>query len=82
MKFLDKVKQAICRHRITGARLLEMTQKDFESLGVNKLGCRMELMKGVRGLKAAHSKFVDFPTLEQAQRLSISVVSYTFHQST
>ncbi|EPB70831.1 protein tyrosine kinase [Ancylostoma ceylanicum] len=47
--FVERVQAAIFRHRITGARLLEISQKDLEYLGINKLGTRIEVMRKEHG---------------------------------
>ncbi|KAF1761637.1 hypothetical protein GCK72_009893 [Caenorhabditis remanei] len=72
-KFLDRVNAAVFRNRITGARLLEMTQNDLEHLGVQKVGSRIELMKMIRKLKDSQKVLHAFPTLEQAKQIEMSL---------
>lgn len=36
--YVDAVKAEIFKHRITGARLLDMTQKDLEYIAISKIG--------------------------------------------
>ncbi|ULU01092.1 hypothetical protein L3Y34_001460 [Caenorhabditis briggsae] len=72
-KFLDRVNAAVFRNRITGARLLEMTQNDLEHLGVQKVGSRIELMKMIRKLKDTQKVLHAFPTLEQAKQIEMSL---------
>ncbi|CAI2347784.1 unnamed protein product [Caenorhabditis sp. 36 PRJEB53466] len=72
-KYLNRVNAAVFRNRITGARLLEMTQNDLEHLGVHKLGSRIELMKMIRKLKESQRTLHNFPTLEQAKRIELSL---------
>uniref|UniRef100_A0A1I7U3F1 Protein kinase domain-containing protein n=1 Tax=Caenorhabditis tropicalis TaxID=1561998 RepID=A0A1I7U3F1_9PELO len=72
-KFLDRVNAAVFRNRITGARLLEMTQNDLEHLGVHKVGSRIELMKMIRKLGDTQKALHAFPTLEQAKHIEMSL---------
>lgn len=69
---------AVFRNRITGARLLGMTQNDLEHLGVHKVGSRIELMKMIRKLADTQKALHNFPTLEQAKRIEMTLVSLTF----
>ncbi|EGT52079.1 CBN-ZAK-1 protein [Caenorhabditis brenneri] len=72
-KFLDRVNAAVFRNRITGARLLEMTQNDLEHLGVHKVGSRIELMKSIRKLGDTQKALHAFPTLAQAKQIEMSL---------
>ncbi|CCD70178.1 Mitogen-activated protein kinase kinase kinase zak-1 [Caenorhabditis elegans] len=72
-KFLDRVNAAVFRNRITGARLLGMTQNDLEHLGVHKVGSRIELMKMIRKLADTQKALHNFPTLEQAKRIEMTL---------
>ncbi|EYC44396.1 hypothetical protein Y032_0462g1890 [Ancylostoma ceylanicum] len=69
--FVERVQAAIFRHRITGARLLEISQKDLEYLGINKLGTRIEVMRAIRALKEDHNRFKHFPTLSHSHKLHL-----------
>ncbi|KIH62964.1 hypothetical protein ANCDUO_06744 [Ancylostoma duodenale] len=72
--FVERVQAAIFRHRITGARLLEISQKDLEYLGINKLGTRIEVMRAIRALKEDHNRFKHFPTLSHSHKLHLEKV--------
>ncbi|CAI5446200.1 unnamed protein product [Caenorhabditis angaria] len=67
-RFLDRVNAAVFRNRITGARLLEITQNDLEHLGVYKLGSRIDVMKAIGRLKDQQKALHNFPTLEVAMK--------------
>ncbi|RCN31590.1 protein tyrosine kinase, partial [Ancylostoma caninum] len=77
--FVERVQAAIFRHRITGARLLEISQKDLEYLGINKLGTRIEVMRAIRALKEDHNRFKHFPTLSHSHRLHLEKVHGQAH---
>ncbi|PAV57043.1 hypothetical protein WR25_26111 [Diploscapter pachys] len=70
--YVDAVKAEIFKHRITGARLLDMTQKDLEYIAI---GHRIEVMRAIRKLKEDQNTFMNFPTLEQSHQLHLAVQS-------
>ncbi|CAD6185977.1 unnamed protein product [Caenorhabditis auriculariae] len=69
---LTRIKSTVFRNRITGNRLLEISQNDLERLGVHKLGSRIEVMKAIQKLKSNQHTLHNFPTLEQARNIELA----------
>ncbi|CAB3403579.1 unnamed protein product [Caenorhabditis bovis] len=72
-KFVERIKAAVFKHRITGARLLEMTKNDLEFIGIHKLGSRMGLMREIEKLRETQNVISNFPTLQQARKIEMKL---------
>ncbi|KHN71090.1 Mitogen-activated protein kinase kinase kinase MLT [Toxocara canis] len=66
---LDHFIALILHHNINGNRLLDITPKDLESLGICSLGIRHNLFKEVKNLRRENYRLRNFPSLQVSQQL-------------
>uniref|UniRef100_A0A914X470 Mitogen-activated protein kinase kinase kinase n=2 Tax=Plectus sambesii TaxID=2011161 RepID=A0A914X470_9BILA len=60
---------AIHRHSINGARILDLSRKDLEFLGLTSLGHLKTLTQGIQLLRQENHRLRNFPSLAATQKL-------------
>ncbi|XP_064455448.1 mitogen-activated protein kinase kinase kinase 20-like [Ornithodoros turicata] len=65
---LEQYAELFCNQRITGKRLLMLTQEHLKDMGIVPLGHRMALLDEIDKLAAHNRRMLDFPPLEASVR--------------
>ncbi|VDK48365.1 unnamed protein product [Anisakis simplex] len=68
-ELLDHMIASVLHHNINGNRLLDVTQRDLECLGICSLGVRSNLYNEVVNLRRANDRMKNFPSLQVSYEL-------------